>query len=91
MGPNIKVEYVDKVIPQPRFVNKQIWNGTEFVHVKICRCAIPSLEQRQWLVATFGPAGHSRSGSYWDYSLAGAYAMMDEKIYTWFQMKWGKQ
>ena len=69
-------------------VTKQVWNGNDFVEVTYHRCAIPTLEQRQWLIATFGPAGSWRAGQYWDYSNAGAYAMMDEKVFTWFRMRW---
>jgi hypothetical protein len=71
-------------------VTKKVWNGTDFVEVTYRRCGIPTLEQRQWLVATFGPAGSFRVGQYWNYSNSGNYAMMDEQVYTWFKLKWGR-
>lgn len=63
----------------------------DFVEVIYHRCAIPTLEQRQWLIATFGPAGRFLAGRYWDYSKSGDYAMMDEKVYAWFSVKWGQR
>ncbi len=44
-----------------------------------------------WLLKNFGHAGIHRDGTYWDYSSAGDFMLMDEKVYTWYQMKWGNR
>ena len=85
------MEFIDNVDTQPPLVHKKVWNGTEFVSMQFRRCAIPSLEQRQWLIETFGPAGNYTAGQYWNYSNTGAYAMMEEQVYTWFKLKWSKK
>lgn len=67
-------------------VKKQVWNGKEFVLSTLYRQQGQlSDEQRLWLSSQFG-----RRGARWDYSLAGNFYTMDEQVYAWFQLKWGK-
>lgn len=84
-------EYVD-VVPGPRPpVKKQMWNGTEFVPILTYRLDKISLSRDQvvWLTKTVGHPGIQRPGQYWDCSRAADFVVMDEKVYTWFQIKWG--
>ena len=83
-------EYVD-VVPGPRPpVKKQMWNGAEFVPILTYRLDRTefSREQYTWLEKTFGHNGVQQAGQYWDYSKAGTFVVMDEKVYVMFQLKW---
>jgi hypothetical protein len=51
----------------------------------------PGMEAENWLLKSFGYPGTYKDGRYWDYSQAGNFTVMDEKVYVWYQMKWGKQ
>lgn len=87
-----KVEYVDVEVTLPKPVKKQVWDGEQFVPMTLYR--LPGLmgrERYDWMVATFGPAGIYKAGQYWDHSRAGSFAVMDEKLYMWYQMKWSKE
>lgn len=86
-----KIEYVDAEITLPKPVQKQVWDGEQFVPMTLYRMfGLMSNEQRQWLDTNFGPRGVYKAGRYWDQSKGGSFVVMDEKIYMWFQMKWGK-
>jgi len=52
---------------------------------------VPNMEEMQWLNVTYGFPGTYKDGQYWDYSKAGDFVVMDEKVYTWYQMKWGRE
>ena len=87
-----KIEYVDAEITLPKPVHKQVWNGEKFVSMTLYRMfGLLTHEQYEWMVANFGPAGTCRAGQFWDHSRAGSFAVMDEKLYMWFQMKWGNK
>ncbi len=83
-----QVEYIDAkdVVVPPPSVKKQIWDGEKFVPVMLHRInGTLTDEQKVWLNKNFGPRGPR-----WDYSLTGIFYVMDEKVYSWFQLKWGK-
>jgi hypothetical protein len=98
MGWNQVIEYVDaevyavaEVIPRSP-VRKQVWNGERFVPITLYRIkGYPGMAAENWLLKNFGHAGIHRDGRYWDYSSAGDFMLMDEKVYTWYQMKWGNR
>ena len=87
------IEYIDEkdiVLPPP--VKKQVWDGEKFVPMTVYRRdGVPNGEKLLWLEKTYGYPGTYRNGSYWDYSRAGNFTVMDEKVYTWYQMKWGSK
>ncbi len=93
MGRNQLIDYhdVDVLVPPPP-VRKQIWNGHEFVDVTLYR-KLGHLKpaQREWLVANFGQPAQYQAGRYWDTSRTGLFTVMDEKVYTWFCLKWNEQ
>jgi len=99
MGRTQQVDYaeVDQVVSLP--VKKQIWDGEQFVSMTLykhflpygIRWAWPNKNRWTWLEQTYGPAGTYVKGRYWDYSHAGNFFVMDEQIYTWFQIKWGNE
>ena len=81
---------VEVVLPPP--VKKQVWDREtqSFVPMTLYRCTgVPTLDKLNWLSNTFGVEGTYKNGQFWDYSLAGNFMVMDEKVYTWYQMKWG--
>ena len=84
------IEYVDKsdiVLPPP--VRKQIWDGEKFVPTILYKHnGVPDREQESWLGKTYGQPGTYLNGQYWDYSRAGDFTVMDERVYMWYQMKW---
>lgn len=87
-----KIEYVDVEVTLPKPVHKQVWNGKEFVSMTLYRMfGLLKNEQYEWMIANFGPPGTYKSGQYWDHSRAGSFAVMDEKLYMWYQMKWGNK
>lgn len=88
----IEFEYVDVKVTLPPPVSKQIWDGEKFVPMRLYRLPHePGDQQRNWLWQTYGPAGSYTKGHYWDYSHSGNFTVMDEKVYTWYQMKWGNK
>jgi hypothetical protein len=92
MGWEQIIEYIDVEVTLPPPVSKQIWDGDKFVPMKLYRLQYePGIQQRNWLWNTYGPAGTYVNGHYWDYSRSGNFTVMDEKVYTWYQMKWGNK
>ena len=91
MGWSQQIEYVEEA-PVPRKIKKHLWNGTEFIPTTFVRLqSVPTNDQISWLTETFGYDGKYISGAYWEYSRAGGYTLMDEKVYTWFKIKWGNE
>ena len=88
MGWTTHIDYVDvEILNGAVPVKKQIWNGKEFVSVTMYRRnGALSDPQKLWLVEQFG-----KRGPRWDYSLTGNFFVMDEQVYTWFQLKWGNK
>ena len=84
------IEYVDEsdiVLPPP--VRKQVWDGEKFVPITLYKHKdVPREEILLWLEKTYGRPGIYLNGQYWDYSLAGNFTIMDERVYTWYEMKW---
>jgi hypothetical protein len=92
MGWTQQIEYVDFEVSHPPPVKKQVWDGKQFVEMTLYkRNAVPNQEKLDWLYKTYGPSGMYKNGRYWDYSRAGNFIVMDEKVYTWFQTKWGNK
>lgn len=91
MGWSYQVEYVDAEPCLPAPVKKQIWDPETqtFLPMTLYRqqCT-PSTEQMDWLIKTYGYPGTYKNGYYWDYSMAGNFTIMDEKVYMWYKMKW---
>ena len=86
------IEYVDVEVTLPPPVKKQVWDGEKFVPMTLYRCnGVPSGQKLLWLEKTYGQPGTHVNGRYWDYSRAADYTVMDEKVYTWYQMKWGNK
>jgi len=87
-----KIEYVDVEVTLPPPVKKQVWDGEKFVPMTVYKQkGVPGGEKLRWLKETYGYPGTYVDGSFWDYSIAGNFTVMDEKVYTWFQMKWGNK
>lgn len=89
-----KIEYVDAEVTLPPPVRKQVWDENEqaFVPITLCkRNGVPNQEKLDWLHETYGYQGVYKNGRYWDYSRAGNFTVMDQKVYTWYQMKWGNK
>jgi len=92
MGWKQIVEYVDVVNSLPPPVKKQIWDGEKFVPLTLYKqVGVPNGEKLLWLEKTYGHQGVYKNGRYWDYSRAGNFTVMDEKVYTWYQTKWGSK
>jgi len=92
MGWTQIIEYVDAEVVLPPPVKKQMWDGEKFVPITLYRIkGWPGMAAENWLLANFGHAGTYRDGRYWDYSRAGDFTVMDEKVYIWYQMKWGNK
>jgi hypothetical protein len=92
MGWTQQVEYQEVEVTLPPPVRKQVWNGTEFVTVTLYRkLGHLEMKHRDWLVAQFGQPNQYFAGRYWDTSRTGLFTVMDEQVYMWFCMKWGKQ
>ena len=93
MGWTQKIEYINEdeiTLPPP--VKKQVWDGEKFVPMTLYKKkGVPNMEEMQWLNVTYGFPGTYKDGQYWDYSKAGDFVVMDEKVYTWYQMKWGRE
>ena len=92
MGPESEITY-EYVVETPRPpVKKQVWNGERFVPITVYKIkGWPGMEAENWLLKNFGHAGIYRDGRYWEYSRAGDFTVMDEKVYMWYQMKWNNQ
>lgn len=87
-----KIEYVDVEVTLPPPVKKQIWDGEKFVEMILHRSkGIPTSDQVQWLKETYGYPGVYKNGRFWQYSVGGDFTIMDEKVYTWYQIKWGNK
>ena len=92
MGWAQQIEYVDVAPAKPAPVKKQVWDGERFVLIAVYKHkGVPDKEELEWLRATYGPEGVYRNGQFWDYTRAGNFMIMDEKVYAWFQMKWGNK
>ena len=94
MGWAQQVEYVEVVPAKPAPVKKQVWDSEtqRFVPMTLHRhMGSSDIAQLDWLQQTYGQAGVYKNGRFWDYSRAGNYIVMDEKVYAWFQMKWGNK
>lgn len=93
MGWTQQIDYTDTdqiVLPPP--VRKQVWDGEKFVPMTLYRHqGVPNREQESWLEKTYGLAGTYKNGGYWDYSVGGNFTVMDEKVYSWYQIKWGNK
>jgi len=88
------IEYIEAVdVPdQVRRVRKQVWDGEKFVPITVYRIkGWPGMEAENWLLESFGHSGVYKNGRYWDYSRSGDFTVMDEKVYVWYQMKWGNR
>ena len=90
-----QIEYVGLIEPVGvtdnllSYVTKQVWDGEQFVPMILYKSrGCPGHLEIRWLHKTYGSPGTYKNGQYWDYSLAGNFTIMDEKVYTWFQMKW---
>jgi len=89
MGWEQKIEYVDVEVTLPPPVKKQVWDGEKFVPMTLYKHkGVPNGEKLLWLEKTYGQPGTYVNGRFWDYSRAGDFTVMDEKVYTWYQMKW---
>lgn len=89
MGWTQVIDYTDQpdiVLPPP--VKKQVWNGVKFVPMILYRHAHVATQQIAWLQQNYGRPGTYINGQYWDYTKSGNYLIMDEQVYTWFQIKW---
>ena len=92
MGLTQQIEYADAKVTLPPPVRKQVWDGEKFVPMTLYkRKDVPREEILLWLEKTYGQPGTYIDGRFWDYSLAGNVTIMDEKVYTWYQMKWGNK
>lgn len=87
------IEYIDEadiVLPPP--VKKQVWDGEKFVPMTLYKQqGVPNGEKLLWLEKTYGQPATYINGRFWDYSKAGNFTIMDERVYTWYQMKWGNK
>ena len=94
MGWTQQIEYVDLEVTLPPPVKKQVWDSEtqSFVPMTLYRRnhVLSNLET-DWLRKTYGLESVYKNGQYWDYSRAGNFIVMDEQVYTWFQMKWGNK
>jgi hypothetical protein len=92
MGWTQQIDYVNVETTLPPPVKKQVWDGEKFVPVLLYKHRdAPNREQESWLEKTYGPSGVYKNGNYWDYSVGGNFTVMDEKVYIWYQMKWGNK
>lgn len=92
MGWKQIIEYIDADVVLPPPVKKQVWDGEKFVSMTLYKQrGVPKGERLLWLEKTYGQPGTYVNGRYWDYTRAGNFMIMDEKVYTWYQMKWGNK
>lgn len=86
------IEYIDVEVTLPPPVKKHIWDGEKFVPMTLYKHkGVPDNQKMLWLEQTYGRPGVYKNGQFWDYSRAGDFTVMDEKVYTWYQMKWQKK
>jgi len=86
------VEYIDETnkVDHPP-VKKQIWNGKEFVPLLLYRVEHKfDAKVYEWLENTYGPPGQYVNGCYWNY-FQGKWTLMDEKVYMFYNLKWGSK
>lgn len=84
-----QIEFIDATneVTLPAPVKKQVWDGEKFVPVMMYRhIGVPTKEQQEWLETSFG-----KRNNRWGFSITGGWIMMDEQVYTWFQLKWGNK
>jgi hypothetical protein len=89
-----KIEYVDAEVTLPPPVKKQVWDAETSLFVPMTlyrRTGVPDQLEIDWLYNTYGPKGVYKDGRFWDYSRAGNFTVMDQKVYAWYQMKWGNK
>ena len=89
-----KVEYVDVEVVTKTTIQKQVWdNDTKtFIPMTLHKSkGIPTSDQIQWLKETVSWPGTYKNGQYWQYSIAGDFTVMDERLYTWYQLKWNNK
>jgi hypothetical protein len=94
MGWTQQIDYIDAEVTLPPPVKKRVWDPDtqSFVPMTLYkRNHVLSNEQTDWLRKTYGFEGVYKNGLFWDYSRAGNFIIMDEKVFTWFQMKWGNK
>ena len=94
MGWTQQIEYVDLEVTLPPPVKKQVWNPDTQAFVPMTlykRNHVLSNEETDWLRKTYGFEGVYKNGRYWDYSRAGNFIVMDEKVFMWFEMKWSNK
>jgi hypothetical protein len=85
------IEYVDAEVVLPPPVKKQVWDSEtqSFAPMTLYkRNHVLSNTETDWLRKTYGLEGVYKNGRYWDYSRAGNFIVMDEKVFMWFEMKW---
>lgn len=84
-----QIEYVDAEVVLPPPVRKQVWDGEQFVPITLYKIkGWPGMAAENWLLTSFGHPGTYRDGRYWDYSRAGDFTVMDEKVYMFYKLKW---
>lgn len=94
MGWTQTIEYVDVEVVLPKPVQKQVWDGKtqSFVPMTLYkRNHVLSNAETDWLRKTYGLEGNYKNGRYWNYSRAGNFIVMDERVYTWYSMKWSNK
>jgi hypothetical protein len=96
MGWTQQIEYIDAtdVVTLPPPVKKLVWDADtqSFVPMTLYkRMGVPNNKELDWLTETYGMPGTYKNGQFWEYSRAGNFVIMDEKVYTWYQMKWGNK
>lgn len=93
MGLTQLVDYQDVKVTLPPPVRKQFWDGDKFVELTLYRLTnIRNIDKTlEWLTSTYGPKGTHKAGHFWDYAWRGNFLLMDEEVYTWYQLKWSKK
>jgi hypothetical protein len=93
MGWSQLVDYEDVKVTLPPPVCKKFWDGDKFVELKLYRLTnITDVNNTlEWLQGTYGAAGTYHAGHFWDYAWRGNYLLMDEEVYTWYQLRWSKK
>lgn len=92
MGLTQQIDYITVEVTLPRPVKKQVWDGEKFVSMTLHKHkGVPDDEKMRWLEKTYGRPGTYKNGSYWDYTKAGNFTVMDEQVYTWYQIKWNNK
>ncbi len=89
-----QIEYIDVEVVTKTAIQKQVWdNDTKtFIPMTLHKSkGIPTSDQIQWLKETYGWPGVYKNGRFWQYSIGGDFTVMDEKVYTWYQMKWSNK